>query len=46
MYVEPCEGDSSWVEDAILKAKKCIEGDIPDPGQGCDYCRWYYAQKK
>lgn len=44
MNIMPCEGDDSWVEDAILRAKKCIEGEMPDAGVECKYCPWHFKQ--
>ncbi len=43
------EGDASWVEPAIKKMKKCLEGDMPEVGVAamggvCDYCD--YAKKR
>ncbi|OGH90639.1 MAG: hypothetical protein A2479_03265 [Candidatus Magasanikbacteria bacterium RIFOXYC2_FULL_39_8] len=35
------EGNDSWVEDAILRAHKCLMSDVlPDPGDDCDYCTY------
>lgn len=39
--VIPYEGDDSWVEDAIVRAHKCLVGDtIPAAGDDCDYCAY------
>jgi hypothetical protein len=43
------EGKSDWVEAAIIKMKKCLEGDIPAVGTAamggpCDFCE--YARKR
>ncbi len=37
----PYKGDDSWVEEAILKAHKCLMSDeIPKMGDDCDFCRY------
>ncbi len=45
----PYEGDDSWVEPALKKMKKCMDGDMPAVGKAamggeCDYCS--YAKKR
>ena len=45
LLLEPCEGDSSWVEGALKKARKCMKGDVPDFGTECEYCQWYCGQQ-
>lgn len=45
MHVDPCDGDDSWIEDSILKAQKCIKGQIPKADSECKYCKWYFDQK-
>lgn len=40
----PYEGDDSWVEQALLDAKKCLDGKkIPAIGKDCDYCTYRKA---
>jgi len=35
----PYEGDDSWVEQALLDAKKCLESEkLPPVKEECDYC--------
>ncbi|MDP2735382.1 MAG: PD-(D/E)XK nuclease family protein [bacterium] len=35
----PYEGDDSWVEQALLDAKKCLDsGELPQASMDCDYC--------
>ena len=42
--VIPYEGDDSWVEPAIIEAKKCLMSDkIPLMDNNCDYCRYVKA---
>lgn len=37
----PYEGDDSWVDNALLRAKACLEkGEIPEKGESCDYCSY------
>ncbi len=40
----PYKGDDSWVEETIIKAHKCLNGDkIPTASSGCDYCNYITA---
>lgn len=39
----PYEGDDSWVEKALLAARKCLDGELPDYGKNCDYCAYRQA---
>jgi hypothetical protein len=39
----PYVGDDSWVEGIVLKAKKCLDGAMPDSGQACDFCNYRKA---
>ncbi len=36
----PYKGDDSWVENAVLKAKECLMGDIPQASEDCDFCAY------
>lgn len=45
LFVEPQEGDSSWVEGAIIKVKKTLEGEIPEYKQDCSYCQFAQRSK-
>lgn len=45
----PYTGDSSWVDQAIVDLKACLEGDIPavgmgQLGKGCEFCS--YARQR
>jgi len=40
LAIEPLEGDSSWVEEAILDARKLIDGTIPELKSECLYCQF------
>ena len=38
------EGDDSWVEETIVSAHKCLNGDnMPPPSDECDYCAYREA---
>jgi hypothetical protein len=38
------KGDDSWVEKAIINAKKCLDKDeIPEAAPDCDYCNYVKA---
>jgi RecB family exonuclease len=39
----PYTGDDSWVEDTLLKIKKCLAGKIPKSNPECDYCNYRNA---
>lgn len=40
----PYEGDDSWVEEAILAARRCLASErLPLAGEDCDYCRYRQA---
>ena len=42
--VIPYEGDSSWVEDTVVKLHSCLNAeDVPDGTEGCDYCGYLAA---
>jgi len=40
LSIEPLEGDISWVEEALLSARKAYNGSIPDPKPECLYCQF------
>jgi hypothetical protein len=41
------QGDSSWIEDIILKARTCLSSEnIPDYTKDCEYCQYYKAIEK
>jgi hypothetical protein len=43
----PYEGNNSWVEQALLDAKKCLMGgEIPGRSPDCDYCQYVSAVKE
>lgn len=40
----PYAGSDGWVEPALLKAKRCLSADaLPEPGEECEFCRYYGA---
>lgn len=40
----PYEGDDSWVEDALIAAKHCLDAsDAPPAAEDCDYCTYREA---
>jgi len=42
--VIPYDGDDSWVEQTIVDAHKCLNGDkVPEAGSDCDYCKYVKA---
>jgi len=46
LFIEPLEGDSSWVEKVLLDAKKALDGLIPPHKQDCLYCQFGIGQNK
>lgn len=42
----PYEGDDSWVEDTILSAYRCLNGNqLPQSSPDCDFCSYRNAAK-
>ena len=40
----PCDGDTSWIDDALPKVKSCLEADvIPESGSACEFCPYREA---
>ena len=37
------KGSDGWIEDIIVKTKKCLDGKIPKPVINCDYCDYRVA---
>ena len=38
------KGDDSWVDNVVLEAHKCLNGnEIPESGDNCDYCEYISA---
>ena len=38
------KSDDSWIENVVLEAHKCLNGDkIPESGDNCDYCEYIEA---
>lgn len=45
--VIPYKGDDSWVEKAVIDAKKCLmSSKIPKPSAECDYCNYIMSVKE
>lgn len=45
--VIPYKGDDSWVEKALIDAKKCLsKNSIPNPSNDCDYCNYVTAVRE
>lgn len=40
LTIEPLEGDSSWVEGALINARKVIDGPVPTRNPECIYCKF------
>lgn len=40
LTVLPYNGDDSWVEPALMKAKKCLNADIPKRSEDCEFCAY------
>jgi RecB family exonuclease len=47
LFIEPLQGDDSWVEQTIMNAKKTYDKETaPEPGLDCDYCPYRAAARK
>jgi hypothetical protein len=45
--VIPYTGDDTWIEPALIAARKCLDANaLPDPGSDCDYCKYRLAAKR
>lgn len=44
--VIPYTGDGSWIEQAIVAIKHCLDGELPDPDPACDYCNYRHAARE
>jgi hypothetical protein len=41
MTVIPYDGDDSWVEALVIRAKHCLDADAPPTASpGCDWCQF------
>jgi hypothetical protein len=40
LALEPLEGDNTWIENALIGAKKTLGETIPDRKQDCPYCQF------
>ncbi|MEK7584693.1 MAG: PD-(D/E)XK nuclease family protein [Patescibacteria group bacterium] len=44
IVIIPYTGDAEWIEDALLRAKKCLSSSrIPQPNPRCEYCSYREA---
>jgi len=43
-FLEPQEGDGSWIEQSLSDAKKTLEGSIPPLKKDCKYCEFGLGQ--
>lgn len=44
LFVEPYTGDNSWVEKAVLNAKKTLDMEkSPEANPECEYCKYSHA---
>ncbi len=43
--VIPYTGSDAWVEDKIIAAKKCLDGELPEYTDSCDYCTYRLASQ-
>jgi len=46
LLLEPLEGDNSWVEGALIGAKRNLEGAAPAPKDSCAYCQFSLSHCK
>ncbi len=46
VHVLPCVGDDSWIEEALIRARTCLEGELPESADDCDYCAYRNRAKE
>lgn len=47
MRLVPHKGNDSWVENAVIKAQRCLASNIiPPASQDCDFCRYWNEVSK
>jgi CRISPR/Cas system-associated exonuclease Cas4 (RecB family) len=39
------KGDTSWIEKTLFDIKKCLDGEIPNQSEKCDYCLYLKSIK-
>lgn len=45
--VIPCEGETEWIDETLLKIKSCLEdSNLPKSGNNCEYCSYREASGK
>jgi hypothetical protein len=44
LFLEPQEGDTSWVEDILLKARQTLDAALPIYKNSCSYCQFSQSQ--
>lgn len=43
----PYKGNDSWVEEAIVQARRCLtQNTVPEPKEDCEFCRYLETGKK
>ena len=45
-FIEPLDGDASWVELALFGAKVILDGAIPDYKEDCAFCNYSKSSQK
>jgi CRISPR/Cas system-associated exonuclease Cas4 (RecB family) len=40
LFLEPLQGDRSWVQQALVNARAILDGPLPQPGKDCGYCAY------
>ncbi|MCM8801146.1 MAG: PD-(D/E)XK nuclease family protein [Candidatus Omnitrophica bacterium] len=45
LFIESCQGDSCWVEDALIAARETFDGEIPPYKQDCPYCQFIQGSR-
>jgi hypothetical protein len=46
VIILPHRGDTAWIEGALLGAKECLMGELPDSAPDCEFCSYRAAAKK
>lgn len=45
LFIEPLKGDTSWIEGAILDARKVLDEPIPESKSDCPFCQFAQGEK-
>ena len=41
----PYTGNGAWVENTLVEIKECLDSEMPESGEACDFCAYHEARK-